>query len=384
MTSMKLPVIVCTLLLLLFSAHVPAASSPIPKAPSIASKGHILIDADTGKVLAEKNADERIGPASLTKIMTAYVVYSALDDDRIALDDEVVVSEKAWRMDGSRMFLEVGSTVTVDSLLDGMVIQSGNDASVSLAEHVAGSEQAFAELMNTYAERIGMDNTRFVNSHGMPAQDQYTTPRDIARLAQQLVQEFPDRYERYSQRQFSYNNIAQHNRNQLLYSDDTVDGIKTGYTADSGYHLASSAKRGDMRLISVVMGSPSVQQRTTDSRSMLNWGFRFFETHHLFDVGDTIETTRVWEGEADSLALGPAEDIVVTVARGEYDNLDATLSFPEAIVAPVAAGDEVARVEITDGEGETVVDVPAVALDDVERAGFIGRIIDRVRYWFEN
>lgn len=367
---------------LLFTAAA-TASTPIPRPPSVAGDAHILMDAHTGRILTENNADDRLGPASLTKIMTAYAVYNALDGEQVSLEDEVVVSEAAWRMGGSRMFLEVGSTVTVDELLDGMVIQSGNDASLSLAEHVAGSEDAFADLMNTYAERIGMENTRFMNAHGLPHPEQYTSARDMARLAQALIDRFPGHYERYSQREFSHNGIVQYNRNQLLWSDDTVDGVKTGYTSNAGYALVASAERDGARLISVIMGSPSVQQRTNDSRALLNWGFRFFETHRLFEVGETIERSRIWEGVADEVALGPEADILVTVPRGEYDNLSATVSFPDAIVAPVSAGDAVGRVVVTH-EDEELADVAVVALEDVERAGFFGRMADRIRQWFED
>lgn len=366
---------------LLFAAAA-AASTPVPRPPSIASDAHILMDAHTGRILTEHNVDERLGPASLTKIMTAYVVYSAIESGQVDFDDEVMVSEAAWRMGGSRMFLEVGSTVKVDDLLDGMVIQSGNDASLSLAEHVGGSEDAFADMMNTYAERIGMENTQFVNSHGLPHPEQYTSARDMAMLAQALIEEFPEHYERYSQREFSYNGITQYNRNQLLWSDDTVDGVKTGYTSDSGYALVSSAERNGMRLISVVMGSPSVQQRTNDSRSMLNWGFRFFQTHRLFEVGETVERSRIWEGVSEDVALGPERDVLVTVPRGEYENLTATLSFPEAIVAPVSAGDTLGRVTVTHDD-EELADVPVVALENIERAGFFGRMFERARRWFE-
>ncbi len=367
----------------LLFASVAAASTPVPRPPSIASDSHILMDAHTGRILTESNADDRLGPASLTKIMTAYAVYSALESGQVSFDDEVVVSEDAWRMGGSRMFLEVGTTVNVDDLLDGMVIQSGNDASLSLAEHVAGSEDAFTDLMNTYAGRIGMENTQFMNSHGMPHPEQYTSARDMARLAQALIESFPDHYKRYSQREFTYNGITQYNRNQLLWSDETVDGVKTGYTSESGYALVSSAERNGMRLISVIMGSPSVQRRTNDSRAMLNWGFRFFETHRLFEVGETVENGRVWEGVRDEVALGPERDVLVTVPRGEYENLTATLSFPEAIVAPVSAGDTLGRVVVTHDE-EELDDVAVVALEDVERAGFFGRMADRVRQWFED
>ena len=375
------PAIIALIVLLI--APLASASTPVPKPPSIATDAHILMDASTGRILAEKDADERLGPASLTKIMTAYVVYNALENGQIELEDEVVVSEAAWRTGGSRMFIEVGSRVLVDQLLDGMVIQSGNDASLALAEHVGGSQDAFVELMNTYAERLGMENSRFANPHGLPHPDQYTSARDMARLANALIEEFPQHYRRYSQREFSYNDITQYNRNQLLWSDDTVDGIKTGYTADTGYALVSSAERGDMRLISVVMGSPSVQRRTTDSRSMLNWGFRFFETHRLYTVGDAIQTARIWEGVTDTVELGPEQDVIITLPRGEYDNLEAELSFTDTVVAPVRAGDVLGEVVVS-LNGETLATTPVVALADVEQAGFFSRMADRVWQWFED
>lgn len=362
---------------------VSVASTPIPKPPSVSTDAHVLMDARTGRILAQKNPDERLPPASLTKIMTAYVVYSALEDGRIALDDEVVVSEAAWRLGGSQMFLEVGDRVLVDQLLDGVVIQSGNDASLTLAEHVAGSEDAFVELMNTYAEEIGMENTRFETPHGLPHEDQYTSARDMAHLAQALIRDFPQHYQRYSRREFTYNDIRQYNRNQLLWSDDTVDGVKTGYTAASGYALVSSAEREEMRLISVVMGAPSVQRRTTDSRAMLNWGFRFYESHRLFARGEAIEEATVWEGIADEVGLGPERDIHVTVPRGEYDNLEAELTFTEDLVAPLSRGDRLGRVVVR-LDDEELADVPAVALEDVEEAGFVGRMADRVRQWFDD
>lgn len=375
------PAIIALTVMLL--APLASASTPVPKPPSIATDAHILMDANTGRILAEKNADERLGPASLTKIMAAYVVYNALENGQIELEDEVVVSEAAWRTGGSRMFIEVGSRVLVDQLLDGMVIQSGNDASLALAEHVGGSQDAFVELMNTYAERLGMENSRFANPHGLPHPDQYTSARDMARLATALIEEFPQHYRRYSQREFSYNDITQYNRNQLLWSDDTVDGIKTGYTADTGYALVSSAERGDMRLISVVMGSPSVQRRTTDSRSMLNWGFRFFETHRLYTVGDAIQTARIWEGVTDTVELGPEQDVVITLPRGKYDNLEAELSFTDTVVAPARAGDVLGEVVVS-LNGETLATTPVVALADVEQAGFFSRMADRVWQWFED
>lgn len=359
-----------------------SASVPVPRPPGVSGDSYLLMDARTGRILAEDNADERLGPASLTKIMTAYVVYSALESGSVSLDDDVLISEAAWRLGGSQMFLEVGTRALVDQLLDGMVVQSGNDASLSLAEHVAGSEDAFVDLMNTYAERLGLASSRFANPHGMPSGDQYTTARDMATLARALIDEFPQHYGRYSRREFTYNEIRQYNRNELLWSDDSVDGIKTGYTADSGYHLVSSAHRGDMRLISVVMGSSSVERRIADSRALLAWGFRFFETHRLFAAGEAIEDARIWEGATDRIELGPESDLYVTLPRGTYNDLRAELSLPERLVAPAAQGDRLGEVVVSIDD-ETIVTAPVVALQDVDRGSFLRRTTDAIRQWFQ-
>lgn len=376
------PIAASLLFLSLFFSPV-GASVPVPSPPSIAGEAYYLMEARTGRVLAEHNAEARIPPASLTKIMTAYVVYNALEDDSISLEDQVRVSEAAWRLGGSQMFIEVGTYVTVDELLNGMVVQSGNDASMALAEHVAGSESSFVEIMNTYAQRLGLENTRFANSSGLPSEEaQYTTARDMAMLAQALIREFPQHYTRYSQREFTYNNIRQHNRNELLWRDDSVDGVKTGHTSESGYALVSSAQRDDMRLVSAVLGSPSVQRRADDSAALLSWGFRFFETHRLFAQGRSIEAARIWEGETDTVDLGPAEDVFVTVPRGAYNQLAAEMSFPGTLVAPVARGDEVGDVVVT-LDGEVVARAPVIALEDVARGGLFRRLIERARQWFE-
>lgn len=359
-----------------------AVASPIPQSPSVSGGSHILMAAETGRVLASEEADERVSPASLTKIMTAYVVYQALADGSISLDDEVTVSEAAWRMGGSQMFLEVGKQVSVEKLLDGLVVQSGNDAALALAEHVGGSESAFVEQMNHYANQLGLENTNFVNAEGMPHEDHYSSARDMALLARALIREFPDHYERYSKRSFTYNNIQQYNRNDLLWSDADVDGLKTGYTRDAGYCLAASAERDNMRLISVVLDAPSADQRASDSRSLLGWGFRFYRTHQLYAAGDVLQEARIWNGAADNVPLGLERDLVVTIPRDAYEDLDARMSFPGRLVAPAAKGDELGSVEVVLGD-ETVARAPLVALNEVGEGTFFQRMADTVLHWFQ-
>lgn len=363
-------------------AATPAAAVPVPKPPSVSATSYLLMDADTGRVLASHEPDKRMAPASLTKIMTAYVVYQALDSGSISLADEVVISEDAWRMGGSQMFLEVGTTATVDELLDGLVVQSGNDAALALAEHVAGSESAFAEQMNHYVERLGLENTHFVNSEGLQADEHYSTARDVAIMTRALIRDFPGRYQRYSKREFTYNNIRQYNRNELLWSDPDVDGVKTGYTAEAGYCLVTSSQRDGMRLISVVMGAPSEDQRAADSRALLAWGFRFYETHRLYAAGDVLREVRIWEGARDTVPLGLDRDLVVTIPKGEYDNLDASMSFPGRLIAPAQKGDSLGTVSVT-LNGEQVAAAPLVALDAVARGSFLQRATDTVIQWFQ-
>jgi len=363
-------------------AAVSAGAGPIPKAPSTSGESYFLMDARTGQVLAAQNPDRRMAPASLTKLMTAYVVYGALEDGAISLQDEVEISEAAWRMGGSQMFLEVGTTATVDQLLDGLVIQSGNDAAVALAEHAAGSEAAFIEQMNHHADRLGLENTHFVNPEGLPHEEHYSTARDLAVIAQAIIREFPRHYERYSQREFTYNNIRQYNRNDLLWSDPSVDGLKTGYTEDAGYCLVSSARRDGMRLISAVLGAPSEDQRVSDSRSLLSWGFRFFETHQLYAAGDVLKTTRIWKGAQDQVDLGTDRDLLVTIPRGEYDKLKAEVSMPRRLEAPVPEARRVGTVNVT-LDGETVAEVPLVTLQAIARGSLFQRMTDTVLQWFE-
>ena len=363
-------------------APMPAAAQPIPKPPSTPGESYILMEAATGKVLAEKNADKRLAPASLTKIMTGYVVYKALADGSITLEDEVEVSEKAWRMGGSQMFLEVGDTVTVDKLLDGLVVQSGNDAALALAEHTGGSESAFVEQMNYYADQLGLENTHFENPEGLQKKTHYASARDMATLARATIREFPERYERYAKREFTYNDIEQYNRNDLLYSTDYVDGFKTGYTQEAGYCLVASGERDGMRLVSVVMGEPSEDARESSSRALLSWGYRFYASHRLYAAGEVLKEAPIWKGARDSVRLGLAEDLHVAIPKNAYDALEANMTFPGELVAPARKGEQLGRVTVK-LDGETVAEAPLVALDEVAPGGFFQRMADAVLMWFQ-
>ena len=361
---------------------LPVMAQPIPKPPSTPGESYILMEAATGKVLAEKNADKRLPPASLTKIMTGYAVYRALEDDSISLEDEVEISEAAWRMGGSQMFLEVGDRVTVDKLLDGLVVQSGNDAALALAEYVGGSETAFVEQMNFYAQELGLENTRFENPEGLNRETHYSSARDIAKLSRAMIQGFPKRYERYSKREFTYNDIRQYNRNDLLYATDYLDGIKTGYTSEAGYCLATSGVRDGTRLISVVMGEPSPNARESSSRALLSWGHRFYQSHRLYAAGETLKEARIWKGASDQVRLGLSQDLHVTIPKGEYDALEASMTFPGQLVAPAEEGEELGRVTVK-LDGEVVAEAPLVALSGVAAGSFFQRTTDAVLQWFE-
>ncbi len=371
-----------TALLLGLASVALAAPSSIPSAPKLAATGYILVDYQSGQTLADYKADQRLEPASLTKMMTAYVIFHELASGHIALDDKVLVSEKAWRMQGSRMFIEVGSEVSVEKLMKGMIIQSGNDASVALAEYVAGSEEGFVPLMNTQAERLGLNGTRFANSTGLSHPDHYSTPRDMAKLAAAIIHDFPDYYHWYSEKRYTYNNISQNNRNLLLFRDKSVDGLKTGHTEAAGYCLVASAKRKEMRLISVVMGTKSEKARASESLKLINYGFRFFETHLLYNAQQELKQMRVWKGENESLTLGLAEQLHITVPRGQYKNLSASLSVDKTIVAPVSRGQALGKVNIRLGD-EVLAERPLVALQDVAKGGFVQQVKDNVLLMFE-
>jgi D-alanyl-D-alanine carboxypeptidase (penicillin-binding protein 5/6) len=320
--------------------------------------------------------------------MTSYVVSAELHNGKLKADDEVTISENAWRgggggTDGSTSFLPVNSKVKLGELLHGMIIQSGNDASIALAEHVAGSEAAFAALMNSYAERLGMKGTHFVNSHGLSAPEHYTTAHDIARLSRALIHDFPEDYAVYSQKEFTFNGIRQYNRNTLLWKDDSVDGIKTGHHSGAGYCLAASAKRGDQRLISVVMGSTGEKQRAEDSYALLNWGFRFFETHTVYAAGVAVAKPAVWKAATDTMELGLAEPLLVTVPRGKYELMQAAMDIPSQLVAPFAKGQPVGTLRLT-LDGQAIAERPLVALAEVPEGGFLERINDGFWMWWES
>ena len=355
---------------------------PTPSPPSVGAPSHILVDLHSGTILSERDRDAAWEPASLAKLMTAYVVFDEISDGHIDLDDAVTVSENAWRSTGSRMFLEVGEDVPVSKLLQGLIVQSGNDAAVALAEHVAGDEDTFAQVMNQHADRLGMHDTRFTNATGMPHEQMRTTAEDTARLARAIIEDFPEFYEWYSQRSFEYAGIEQHNRNRLLWRDETVDGLKTGYTESAGYNLVTSAERDGMRLISVVLGTESEDARAQQSLQLLNYGFRFFETHRLYSSGDRLTEARVWKGESDAVGLGLEDDLYVTVPRREYDNLAASVRLDGSIEAPVRAGEALGVVEV-ELAGSTIYEEPLVAQDDIDEGGLWRRTVDRIWLRFQ-
>ncbi|MCP5406073.1 MAG: D-alanyl-D-alanine carboxypeptidase [Chromatiaceae bacterium] len=369
-------------LLALFPAHTTVAAVPIPAPPSVAASGHLLIDFDSGRILSEHNSEQRLEPASLTKIMTAYVVLRELKAGNIQLSDKVLISKKAWQTPGSRMFIEVDKEVSVEQLLKGMIIQSGNDASVALAEHIAGSEETFANLMNNHAHRLGMLNSHFVNSTGLPDENHYTTPRDIVKVSEATIREFPEYYPWYAQLEYEFNGIKQHNRNQLLWRDKSVDGVKTGHTEAAGYCLVASAQRESMRLTSVVMGTSSEDARAKESLSLLNYGFRFFETHRLYDGGATLSRTRVWKGGKESLELGLEKALYVTIPRNQYANLKATLNIDAQRTAPIIKGQALGSVEVALGD-ETISSVPLIALEQIDEGGIFQILKDTILLWFE-
>lgn len=355
---------------------------PVPAPPSVAAPNHILLDHHSGRVLVERAADEHREPASLVKIMTVYVAFSELAAGHLNMDDQVTISESAWRMGGSRMFVEVGRSVSVEDLLHGIIVQSGNDASVALAEHIAGNEETFAQLMNQYAEQIGMSNSNFTNATGWPDPDQHTTARDMALLAQALIRNFPDYYEIYSKREFTFNEITQRNRNQLLWRDASVDGLKTGHTSSAGYNLVTSAERDGMRLISVVLGTESPRARADQSQSLLNYGFRFFQTYELYTGGREITRSRLWKGQGDSLPVGVERSVLVTIPQRQYDNLDASVEIDSPLIAPIRQGEQVGDIEVQ-LDGEVIARAPLVALEDGAEGGMIGRLVDEVWLMFQ-
>jgi D-alanyl-D-alanine carboxypeptidase (penicillin-binding protein 5/6) len=363
-------------------AAAPAAA-PIPKAPDVNARAYILVDHFSGRVLAQDHADDREEPASLTKLMTCYAVFKALKENRLKLTDPITISEHAWRSEGSRTFVQVGSSVPAEVLIKGMIVQSGNDATIALAERIGGTEAAFAQLMNEYAKRLGMKSTNFVNSDGLPAPDHYTTARDMSILANALISEFPDYYQWYSLREYTWNNITQHNRNGLLLRDPTVDGMKTGHTDSAGFCLVTSAKRDGMRLISVVMGSPSIKAREDASAALLNYGYTFYETAKVKSAGEVLLKPRVYKSSEQYVTLAVPHDIVLTVGRGQIVNLKSTAHvLQEPLIAPLAANQPIGELTITDLSGEVVSRVPLTPGKAVPEAGLWTRATDSVRLWF--
>jgi serine-type D-Ala-D-Ala carboxypeptidase (penicillin-binding protein 5/6) len=356
--------------------------------PIIAAKSWLLLDATSNQVLASQEPDMRVEPASLTKIMTAYLAFSAIKEKRLDLNQKVNVSVKAWKVDAesSKMFIEPRTPVSINDLLYGLIVQSGNDAAVALAEAVAGSEEAFAGLMNREAERMGLKSTRFANPHGLPSPDNYSTARDLATLASRLINDHPDLYKIYSTKSFTYNKITQPNRNRLLWTDPTVDGMKTGHTQAAGYCLVASAKRpngkGDRRLISVVLGTVSDQMRAQESQKLLNWGFLNFDTVKLYAKGQAVATPEVWKGSQSAVKLGFNHDVFVTVPRGMAEKMKPVLERKNPLVAPIAQNSKVGILKIV-ADGKTITELPLIALEEVPQASIFGRAWDSMRLMFK-
>lgn len=367
--------------LLLMTGQASAQAVLIPSPPQIAGSSWVLMDPLSGRVIMEHNSNERLPPASLTKMMTAYIVERELDEGRIAMSDMVPISVKAWRTEGSRTFVQEGTSVSVEDLLKGVIIQSGNDASVALAEFVAGSEGAFVDIMNQQAQLLGMKDTHFENATGLPSPDHFSTAYDLAVLAQHIIQDYPENYPLYAEKHFTYNNIRQPNRNSLLWRDDSVDGLKTGHTEEAGYCLVASAKRGETRLIATVMGTSSSESRAQEVQKMLNYGFRYFETERLFRAGQELMASRVWGGQADEVSVGMPEDIYVTIPRGSREQLESVVDLDSVIKAPIKVGDELGRVRVV-LDGETLVDEPVLALIEVPEGGLFKRIWDAIKLFF--
>ncbi|CAH0536358.1 D-alanyl-D-alanine carboxypeptidase family protein [Vibrio marisflavi] len=361
-----------------------ASPTIIPSPPSLSAKGYVLMDYNTGEVLVEKNADIRLNPASLTKLMTAYVAGQEMSSGNISKDDVVVVSRNAWAKnfpDSSKMFIEVGTKVSMNDLYRGLIVQSGNDASVAIAEHVAGSEKAFVGLMNSWANKLDLDKTSYTNPHGLDSRGLYSTPRDIAKLGQAIIRDLPDIYPLYSETEFTYNGITQYNRNGLLRDRSlNVDGMKTGYTSGAGYNLATSATNGDMRLISVVMGSNSAKSREMESKQLLSFGFRFYETVQPSEAGEEIAIARVWMGNKDKVPVGLDQQVYITLPKSEANKLNASIEYNSDISAPIHKGDVLGKV-VYKVEDKEVKSANLVALNNVEEGSWFKRLTDWFKKW---
>jgi D-alanyl-D-alanine carboxypeptidase (penicillin-binding protein 5/6) len=359
------------------------AAAPIPKPPDVAARAYILSDHFSGRVLAQDHADDRMEPASLTKLMASYVIFTALKEGRLKLTDLVTISEHAWRAEGSRTFVQVGTQIPVDILLKGMIVQSGNDATIALAERVGGTEPGFAQMMNAYAKRLGMKGSNFEDSNGLPSPNHYTTARDMTTLANALIRDFPEYYPLFSLHEFLWNNIKQQNRNGLLGRDPTVDGLKTGHTDSAGFCLVTSAKRDNMRLVSVVMGAPSVKAREDASSALLNYGYTFYETTKLKQAREAVLKPRVYKSATEFAAVGIPNDIIVTVGRGQAASLTTTAKLTkEPLIAPLLAGKPVGELTVTDGTGEVIARAPLVPLVTIAEGGLWTRMVDDVSLWF--
>lgn len=359
-----------------------AAAQQLPIPPSLAAKSWLLLEVGSGQVLTAEKPDERIEPASLTKLMTAYLTFAAVKQKTIAPNQAVPISKKAWQTGGSKMFVRVDTQVPVEELTKGMIVQSGNDACIALAEAIAGSEENFAQMMNREAQRLGMKNTHFTNATGLPDPQHYTTARDLSILTAALIRDFPEDYAKfYSMKEYRYNNITQPNRNRLLWIDPTVDGVKTGHTEAAGYCLISSAKRGPRRLLSVVLGTNADATRASESLKLLNWGFQFYEAVQLYGANQPVSSMRVWKGAENTLKAGFTQDFIVAVPKGYANKVEAQFISQQPLIAPVAQGQKVGTVKVTI-DGKPYGDYPVVALENVPVAGFFGRLWDTIRLWF--
>jgi|TARA_Y100000996_G_scaffold101187_1_gene73348 D-alanyl-D-alanine carboxypeptidase (penicillin-binding protein 5/6) len=356
------------------------AQSMVPKAPKLNLDSYMLLEASTNTVIAEFNSDNQISPASMTKVMSGYVIADQIATGAISLDDKVLISEKAWKTGGSKMFIEAGKRISVRDLLSGIVIQSGNDATVAMAEYVAGSEEGFVDFMNAYAFELGLSNTLFQNAVGWTDPNHFSSAKDLAHLTKALINNFPNHYITYKEKEFTFSGIRQLNRNKLLWRDDTVDGVKTGHTESAGYCLISSAKRNDMRLIAVVAGSPSENERLASSQRLLEYGFRFFATQKLIAKDSEITVAKVWGGKRNTVALGTNEDILLTLPRADFKNIKANYQFKNNIQAPISVGDVIGDIEFISNE-RVVLSAPLIAIESVEAKGFFGRIWARIVFW---
>jgi D-alanyl-D-alanine carboxypeptidase (penicillin-binding protein 5/6) len=357
-----------------------SAQSLVPKAPKLNLSSYILIEASTNTVIAEFNSDNQIAPASMTKVMSGYVIADQIANGSISLDDKVLISEKAWKTGGSKMFIEAGKRVSVEDLLSGIVIQSGNDATIAMAEYVAGSEEGFVDFMNAYASELGLTNSLFQNSTGFSDPNHFSSAKDLAKLTQALINNFPDHYATYKEKEFTFSGIRQLNRNKLLWRDDSVDGVKTGHTDSAGFCLISSAQRNDMRLIAVVAGSESENERLTASQRLLEYGFRFYATQKLVSQEIKVTTAKVWGGKTNEVALGSTKDIYLTLPRSEFKNIKANYQFNNNLQAPIEVGQMIGSIEFTSND-RVVLSAPLVAIEAVEAKGFFGMLWSRLVYW---